>query len=221
MGEPVQRERQAAAQPTRAFRVLGASVLLAGALGGTAFGADYTTTPEGTRLAVDSIAPPPAATAAINAQLAATLARKKAQVAATAAAAKAKRANNVATRSRSVSSAQPRAAYPVPSSCGVYTGNRALGCALLLDAGFGLEQMPCLKNLWDAESGWNPKATNPSSGAYGIPQALPASKLAAYGADWQTNPVVQITWGLNYIKNRYQNPCGAWAFFQSNSPHWY
>jgi len=62
-----------------------------------------------------------------------------------------------------------------------------VGCALMLDWGFGLDQMPCLENLWNKESGWNAKAANPS-GAYGIPQALPGSKMSSAGADWKTNP---------------------------------
>lgn len=75
-------------------------------------------------------------------------------------------------------------------------------------------QFGCLVNLWNRESGWRTTAANPS-GAYGIPQALPGSKMGAYGADWRTNPKTQITWGLHYIKGRYKTPCGAWAAFQS------
>ena len=108
---------------------------------------------------------------------------------------------------------------PVPESCGDYSGNRATGCTLLLDAGFSIDQMSCLDNLWTKESGWNHRAQNPSSGAYGIPQALPGSKMASHGDDWQTNPATQIRWGLAYIKNRYSTPCGAWQFFQNNN--WY
>ncbi|QSB15278.1 lytic transglycosylase domain-containing protein [Natronosporangium hydrolyticum] len=108
---------------------------------------------------------------------------------------------------------------PVPASCSEYSGNRATGCSMLLDAGFGIDQMSCLDNLWTRESGWNHQAQNPSSGAYGIPQSLPGDKMASHGSDWQTNPATQISWGLEYINNRYGNPCGAWGFFQSNN--WY
>ena len=101
----------------------------------------------------------------------------------------------------------------------MYTGNRAIGCALVLQAGFGLDQMPCLDKLFTRESGWNPLAQNKGSGAYGIPQALPGDKMAPYGSDWKTNPVPQINWGLSYIKGRYGNPCGAWA--HSESTGWY
>jgi hypothetical protein len=99
---------------------------------------------------------------------------------------------------------------PIPPSCAQYTGNRAIGCAELLIAGYGLDQMPCLDKLWTKESGWNHKALNKSSGAYGIPQSLPGDKMATIAADWQTNPATQIKWGLSYIKKRYSTPCKAW-----------
>jgi hypothetical protein len=76
-------------------------------------------------------------------------------------------------------------------------------------------QFGCLDNLWTRESGWRYNAEN-ASGAYGIPQALPGSKMATSGADWQTNPATQINWGLGYIKSTYGTPCNAWAFWQSN-----
>ena len=99
------------------------------------------------------------------------------------------------------------------------TENQALGHLMMLNAGYGEDQWPCLVNLWNRESGWRTTAGNVSSGAYGIPQALPASKMAAYGADYLTNPQTQIAWGLNYIKGRYVTPCGAWSAFQSKG--WY
>ena len=79
-------------------------------------------------------------------------------------------------------------------------------------------QFSCLDNVWSRESGWRVNAEN-ASGAYGIPQALPGSKMATAGADWQTNPATQIKWGLGYIQGRYGSPCGAWAFWQNNG--WY
>lgn len=82
-------------------------------------------------------------------------------------------------------------------------------------------QMAPLIKLWNGESGWNYKATNPSSGAYGIPQALPASKMASAGNDWRTNPATQIRWGLNYISQRYGTPLIAWNTWQKRQPHWY
>lgn len=99
------------------------------------------------------------------------------------------------------------------------TENQAIGHQMMLAAGFGEDQWPCLYNLWMRESGWRTTAGNTSSGAYGIPQSLPASKMASYGADYLTNPVPQISWGLNYIKGRYQTPCGAWTSFQAKG--WY
>jgi uncharacterized protein YabE (DUF348 family) len=93
------------------------------------------------------------------------------------------------------------------------TENQALGRIMMLEAGYGEDQWPCLYNLWTRESGWKTTAGNPSSGAYGIPQSLPASKMAAYGADYLTNARPQIAWGLNYIKGRYSTPCGAWESF--------
>ncbi|MFJ8693777.1 aggregation-promoting factor C-terminal-like domain-containing protein [Streptomyces roseolilacinus] len=80
-------------------------------------------------------------------------------------------------------------------------------------------QFQCFSNIVDHESSWNYRAQNPSSGAYGLVQALPGSKMASAGADWQTNPATQIKWGLNYMNERYGSPCGAWSFWQAN--HWY
>lgn len=80
-------------------------------------------------------------------------------------------------------------------------------------------QFDCLDRLFTRESHWNPRATNHSSGAYGIPQALPGSKMATAGADWRTNGVTQVRWGLRYIARRYGTPCGAWA--HSEATGWY
>ncbi|MCX4532946.1 MULTISPECIES: transglycosylase SLT domain-containing protein [unclassified Streptomyces] len=81
------------------------------------------------------------------------------------------------------------------------------------------DQYQCFSNIVNHESSWNYRATNASSGAYGLVQALPGSKMASAGADWQTNPATQIKWGLNYMDSRYGSPCGAWSFWQANS--WY
>lgn len=107
----------------------------------------------------------------------------------------------------------------IPSSCSEFSGSRGVGCALMLDAGFKIDQFPCLDKLWKRESGWNYKATNTGSGAYGIPQALPGSKMASIASDWKTNPATQIKWGLGYIEGRYDTPCGAWN--HSESVGWY
>ncbi|MFD7286007.1 transglycosylase SLT domain-containing protein [Streptomyces sp. NPDC059863] len=81
------------------------------------------------------------------------------------------------------------------------------------------DQFQCFSNIVNHESTWNYKAQNPSSGAYGLVQALPGSKMSSAGADWQTNPATQIKWGLNYMDGRYGSPCGAWSFWQANN--WY
>jgi len=81
--------------------------------------------------------------------------------------------------------------------------------------GWGQSEFNCLVSLWNKESGWRVNAANPS-GAYGIPQSMPGSKMASAGADWATNPATQITWGLNYISDRYKTPCGAWAKSQAS-----
>jgi hypothetical protein len=80
------------------------------------------------------------------------------------------------------------------------------------------DEWTCLNNLWTKESGWSTRATNGGS-AGGIPQALPASKMASAGDDWRTNAATQIKWGLGYISGRYGHPCGAWRHFQNHN--WY
>ncbi|NMR20650.1 DUF348 domain-containing protein [Cellulomonas fimi] len=90
---------------------------------------------------------------------------------------------------------------------------QAIGRELAAARGWGDDEFACLLQLWNRESGWRVDAENRSSGAYGIPQALPGSKMATVGDDWRTNPATQITWGLNYIGGRYGTPCGAWGSF--------
>ncbi|GCD38091.1 hypothetical protein OEIGOIKO_05901 [Streptomyces chrestomyceticus JCM 4735] len=80
-------------------------------------------------------------------------------------------------------------------------------------------QYQCFSNIVERESGWDPTATNPSSGAYGLVQAQPGSKMASAGADWKTNPETQIKWGLDYMNSTYGSPCDAWKFWQSHN--WY
>ncbi len=75
-------------------------------------------------------------------------------------------------------------------------------------------QLQCFNNIIERESNWKVTATNPSSGAYGLVQALPGSKMASAGADWRTNPATQIRWGLGYMNATYGSPCGAWSFWQ-------
>lgn len=102
-----------------------------------------------------------------------------------------------------------------------YSGEdpRSLAKPLVAAQGWSDSEYQCLVLLWNRESQWNPYAENASSGAYGIPQSLPGSKMASAGADWRTNPVTQINWGIGYIKGRYGTPCSAWA--HSNAVGWY
>ncbi|CAN5280690.1 hypothetical protein BH09ACT1_BH09ACT1_28520 [soil metagenome] len=110
------------------------------------------------------------------------------------------------------SASAPAVGTPDPGSA------QAIGKELVTARGWGDDQFACLVSLFNRESHWNVYAANPS-GAYGIPQALPGSKMASAGADWQTSARTQITWGLNYIAGRYLTPCGAWG--HSQSVGWY
>ena len=85
--------------------------------------------------------------------------------------------------------------------------------------GYGASDFTCFDNIIMRESRWRINATNPSSGAYGIPQALPGSKMASAGSDWRTNPATQIIWAIGYMKDRYGSPCQAWSFKRSHG--WY
>jgi hypothetical protein len=112
------------------------------------------------------------------------------------------------------------AELPDPSVVAVEPGTaQALGKELAAARGWGDDQFACLLALWNKESGWRVNAENKSSGAYGIPQALPGTKMATVADDWRTNPATQITWGLNYIGGRYGDPCGAYAHSQAKG--WY
>lgn len=96
---------------------------------------------------------------------------------------------------------------------------RQIAQAMLPEFGFSAGEFDCLDSLWVKESGWNVHADNPTSSAYGIPQALPGEKMASAGADWADNPATQIRWGLGYIQDRYGTPCSAWSHSQANG--WY
>jgi septal ring factor EnvC (AmiA/AmiB activator) len=98
---------------------------------------------------------------------------------------------------------------------------KAYAASVMPYYGWGGDEYSCLVQLWNGESGWRVNAYNPSSGAYGIPQSLPANKMASVAGDWATNAATQITWGLNYISDRYGSPCNAWASWNNRSPHWY
>lgn len=104
-------------------------------------------------------------------------------------------------------------ANPAPGSAKAYAKQQVAA------RGWSEENYVCLVKLWNKESKWNYRAENRSSGAYGIPQALPGRKMASAGSDWRTNPQTQIDWGLGYIEGRYSTPCGAWKSSQSRG--WY
>jgi hypothetical protein len=91
--------------------------------------------------------------------------------------------------------------------------------AMLTRFGWGASQFSCLDSLWTRESMWSIHAMNPTSGAYGIPQALPGSKMASAGPNWRTNAITQISWGLGYIRSRYGSPCAAWGHSEGHG--WY
>ncbi len=226
---PKPARRGAQHRPVRTFKAIGVFFLALGAVAGVYVAVSRPGAVDtANRLSVDvaDVSLTPTTTADPQRDQAVALAQEKAAAAASEAAAKAKAADDAAKRTtQPASRSQPRATtkpappYPIPASCGEFTGNRAIGCAVLLDSGFGLDQMPCLDKLFTKESGWNPKARNKSSGAYGIPQSLPANKMASAGADWETNPATQVKWGISYIKGRYKTPCAAWSHSQSTG--WY
>jgi hypothetical protein len=116
--------------------------------------------------------------------------------------------------------AQAAAAAAALAQANTPDGARAVARSLAASRyGWGDGQFSCLQSLWQKESGWNYKAYNKGGGATGIPQALPGSKMAAAGADWQTNAATQISWGLSYIQRSYGSPCAAWA--HSQAVNWY
>ena len=99
-------------------------------------------------------------------------------------------------------------------------GAKRVAKSILIDEyGFAEKEYKCLNQLWTQESNWNYKSRNKVSGAHGIPQALPASKMNVVSTDWRTNPVTQIRWGLRYISIRYETPCKAWA--KHKRSNWY
>lgn len=114
---------------------------------------------------------------------------------------------------KAASASAPAAGEPDPDSA------QAIALGIVKGYGWGLDQYDCLVSLWNRESHWNVYSENLSSGAYGIPQALPGDKMASAGDDWRTNPATQIIWGLGYIEGRYGSPCGAWA--HSEDTGWY
>jgi TP901 family phage tail tape measure protein len=109
----------------------------------------------------------------------------------------------------------------IPDGGGTAAGAKRYAQSMLSHYGWGYLQWPALEKLWTGESGWRWNALNRSSGAYGIPQSLPGSKMASAGKDWKTNPATQIRWGMNYIKQRYGSPSNAYGTWLGRHPHWY
>lgn len=108
----------------------------------------------------------------------------------------------------------------IPASGAPDAGSaKAVALQMVVDRGWPVSQYECLHRLWQKESNWRVNAENRSSGAYGIPQSLPGSKMASVAGDWRTNPATQIEWGLRYISARYGSPCGAWG--HSQALNWY
>lgn len=134
---------------------------------------------------------------------------RKEQARKAALAAAAERARKVRQENSKPVVTKPRSSQPVANSNPQQYALSRLGAA----------QYSCFNNVVIKESGWNHTATNPTSGAYGLMQALPGSKMASAGADWRTNPITQINWGISYMNGRYGSPCGAWNFWLNN--HWY
>jgi hypothetical protein len=153
------------------------------------------------------------------AQAQAAIARRQAakKAAAAAAARTAARAAARAAASQARATAQPSRAASVAAAA---SGSpRQIAQAMLGSFGWPASEFSCLDPLWAHESGWSVSAYNAGSGAFGIPQALPGSRMASAGPDWQTNPATQIKWGLEYIKDTYGSPCAAWAHSQATG--WY
>jgi hypothetical protein len=116
--------------------------------------------------------------------------------------------------------AKAKAAQQASSSAATPQGDpQQIAESMLGSFGWSTSQFSCLQPLWQRESGWSVTASNPTSGAYGIPQALPGSKMASAGADWQTSAATQIRWGLGYIQSTYGSPCAAWSHEQAYG--WY
>ncbi|HZI96980.1 MAG TPA: hypothetical protein VFD41_05585 [Actinomycetales bacterium] len=132
---------------------------------------------------------------------------------------KAAEAERLAAEEAAQAAEDARAAEAEAASRDAARDPRSAARVMLADHGWSSGQFDCLDSLWQKESGWDHTAANPSSGAYGIPQALPGSKMSSAGSDWETNPLTQIEWGLGYIADVYGSPCGAWSHSQGSG--WY
>jgi hypothetical protein len=168
--------------------------------------------------------------AAANAAVAKAAAQKAAAAkaaAAKAAAAKAASAKAAAQQAAQEQAAQQRATQQQaaqqttaqPATSAPSGSPQQIAEQMLSQFGWSSSQFSCLQPLWALESGWNIYASNPSSGAYGIPQALPGSKMASAGPDWQGDAATQIRWGLSYIQGTYGSPCAAWSHEEADGSY--
>jgi hypothetical protein len=129
-------------------------------------------------------------------------------------------ANAAAAQAAAEAAAAAQAAAVAQANANTPAGAQATAQSMMSSQyGWGADQFQCLVSLWTKESGWNYQAENGGSGAYGIPQALPGSKMAANGSDWATNASTQVAWGLAYIASAYGSPCAAWS--HSEADNWY
>ena len=164
-----------------------------------------------------------AAAKAAVAKAAAQKAATARAAAAKAAAAKAAAAKAAAQQAAQQQAAQQQAAQqttaPQPATSAPSGSPQQIAEQMLSQFGWSSSQFSCLQPLWALESGWNIYASNPGSGAYGIPQALPGSKMASAGPDWQSDAATQIRWGLTYIQGTYGSPCAAWSHEEADG--WY
>ena len=164
-----------------------------------------------------------AAAKAAVAKAAAQKAAAAKAAAAKAAAAKAAAAKAAAQQAAQQQATQQQAAQQTtaqqPAASAPSGSPQQIAEQMLSQFGWSSSQFSCLQPLWALESGWNIYASNPSSGAYGIPQALPGSKMASAGPDWQSDAATQIRWGLTYIQGTYGSPCAAWSHDEADG--WY
>jgi hypothetical protein len=164
-----------------------------------------------------------AAVAKAAAQKAAAAKAAAAKAAAKAAAAKAAAQQAAQQQATQQQAAQQQAAQQTtaqqPATSAPSGSPQQIAEQMLSQFGWSSSQFSCLQPLWALESGWNIYASNPSSGAYGIPQALPGSKMASAGPDWQSDAATQIRWGLTYIQGTYGSPCAAWSHEEADG--WY
>jgi hypothetical protein len=159
-----------------------------------------------------------AAAKAVAAQAAQAAAKASAAKAAVAKAAEAA-VTRQAAATQAASAAQPTQTVARQQAAEPSGSPQQVAQQMLGQFGWSSSQFSCLEPLWERESGWDVTAENPSSGAYGIPQALSGSLMASSGPDWQTDAATQIRWGLTYIQGRYGSPCGAWAHEEADG--WY